>query len=190
MSEAIPKLSPEDYLVLERSSPIRHEYLNGDVFMMGGASAAHSLITANLTSELRQALKKEPCRVYANDLRVKVADSNLYTYPDVVVTCGAERFDDAQKDTLLNPLVLIEVLSDSTEAYDRGNKFAHYRKLESLKHYLLVEQRKAHVECYSRQGDGGWILTEAGGLEAVIDIAALECKLELAEVYDKVEFGV
>ena len=184
-SQAAPKLSAEDYLALERSHPEKYQFVSGDIFLMGDASAEHNLITTNIIGELRTLLKQKPCRVYANDLRVKVDPSGLYTYPDIVVSCGEERFDDQQKDTLLNPIVLIEVLSESTEAYDRGGKFAHYRQLESLQDYLLVGQTEPHVECYSRQDDEHWLLSEAKGLEAELMIPALKCQLSLAEIYAK-----
>jgi Uma2 family endonuclease len=186
--QSTPKLSVQDYLALERTDPEKHQYIDGEIFLMGGASATHNLITANIVGELRMALKSKPCRVYANDLRVKVNPAGLYTYPDVVVTCGEERFDDQQEDTLLNPIVLVEVLSDSTEAYDRGGKFAHYRRLESLRDYVLVSQNEPLVECFSRQADQRWLLSEARGLEATLLLPSLENGLALAEVYAKVAF--
>jgi Uma2 family endonuclease len=182
-------LSPEDYLALERTSSEKHEYYRGEIFAMGGASPTHNLIVMNTGSELRQQLKKRPCRVYANDMRVKVDPSGLYTYPDLVVTCGGERFDDAQKDTLLNPKLLIEVLSKSTEAYDRGDKFGQFRKIESLLEYILINQDKAHIERFIRQDDNRWQLSEVSGLEAVIRLDAIDCELVLAEIYDKVELS-
>ena len=184
-SQSAPKLSAEDYLALERTHPEKHQFINGEIFLMGGASPAHNLITTNIVGELRAILKQKPCRVYANDLRVKVDTSGLYTYPDIVVSCGEERFDDQQKDTLLNPIVLFEVLSESTEAYDRGDKFAHYRQLESLQDYLLVSQTEPHIECYSRQDNKHWLLSEARGLETELTIPSLQCALALAEVYAK-----
>jgi Uma2 family endonuclease len=123
-------------------------------------------------------------------MRVKVDPSGLYTYPDLLVICGAERFDDAQKDTLLNPMLIIEVLSPSTEAYDRGDKFEHYRKLESLLEYVLIHQDKPHVERFVRQPEkNNWMLSEAKGLEATIRLDAIDCELALAEIYDKMELN-
>lgn len=136
---------------------------------------------------LSLALKRRPCRVHVNDLRVKVDETGLYTYPDVVVVCGEARYDDDQRDTLLNPRVLVEVLSPSTEAYDRGAKFEHYRRLPSLTAYLLVAQDRPHLELYVRTASGIWQLSEASGLEAALPIPRLELTLALAEVYDKVE---
>ena len=124
--------TPEQYLELERKAPYKNEFVNGHIYAMSGASRAHNLITGNTHREVSSQLRGRPCETYVSDMRVKVNTTGLYTYPDVVVVCGEIRFDDAQKDTLLNPTVLIEVLSPSTEAYDRGEKFAHYRRLASL----------------------------------------------------------
>ena len=186
-SLAQPLVSPADYLAFERAASERHELVNGQIYAMGGASPTHSLIVPNLASELRNQLKRRPCRVHTNDLRVKVDETGLYTYPDVVVVCGEARYDDDQRDTLLNPLVLVEVLSPSTEAYDRGAKFEHYRRLPSLTAYLLVAQDRPHLELYVRTESGFWQLSEASGLDAALPIPPLELTLALAEVYDKVE---
>ena len=182
-----PYLSPEDYLALERCAEFKSEYFDGEIFAMAGASEPHNLIVANTLSEIRQQLKKRPCRAYANDMRVKVSPTGLFTYPDVVVVCGQAQFDDSQLDTLLNPILIVEVL-DSTEAYDRGRKFEHYRKLESLMEYVLIAQHRPHVESYRRQPDQRWVLTESDGLESSLRLDAIDCELALAEIYDKVEF--
>ncbi len=181
-----PYLSPEDYLALERCAEFKSEYFDGEIFAMAGASEPHNLIVANTLSEIRQQLKKRPCRAYANDMRVKVSPTGLFTYPDVVVVCGQAQFDDSQLDTLLNPILIVEVL-DSTEAYDRGRKFEHYRKLESLMEYVLIAQHRPHVESYRRQPDQRWVLTESDGLESSLRLDAIDCELALAEIYDKVE---
>lgn len=185
-SQPLIQLTALDYLAFERAAEGRHEWLNGQVYAMGGASPEHSLIVTNLARELSVALKQRPCRVHTTDLRVKVDETGLYTYPDVVIVCGEPRYDDAQRDTLVNPLVLIEVLSASTEAYDRGAKFEHYRRLESLAAYLLVAQDRPHLDLFRRLPDGTWQLTEASGLERSLEIPALEIHLSLAEVYEKV----
>lgn len=183
------RFTPEEYLALERRSDTKSEYFAGEIFAMGGASRWHNLIVTNCVRELSLQLKGRPCRVYPSDMRVKVSPTGLYTYPDVVVACGAEQFDDEQKDTLLNPIVLIEVLSESTEAYDRGGKFEQYRKLDSLTEYLLIAQDKPHVEHYVRQADGQWLFSDVSGLDGVVRLPSIECSLALAEVYDKVELG-
>ena len=182
-----PYLTPEDYLAVERSAEYKSEYFNGEIFAMAGASESHNTIVVNMTIHLGNQLKKRPCRLYANDMRVKVNPTGLYTYPDLVVVCGKGQFDDVHLDTLLNPTLIIEVLSDSTEAYDRGRKFEHYRHLDSLIEYVLIAQQRPHIESYRRQPDHQWLLTECSGLEATLRLQSIECDLALAEVYDKVE---
>lgn len=182
--------TPQEYLAIERKAQQKSEYLNGEIFAMGGASPAHNLIVTNTVRELSAQLKKHPCKVYANAMRVKVSRTGLYTYPDVVVVCGEERFDDVQKDTLLNPTIIVEVLSDSTEGYDRCKKFEHYRKLESLQHYVLIAQKNAYVECYQRQQNNRWLLTEANDLSDTLQLTAIECTLALTDVYDKVSISL
>ena len=180
-------ISPEEYLAIERSAQYKSEYLHGEMFAMVGASRGHNLIVTNSVAELRQQLKKRPCQIYANDMRVKVSPTGLYTYPDIIVVCGKDRFDDSHKDTLLNPTVIIEVLSDSTEGYDRGKKFEHYRKLESLQEYVLIAQNKTHVERHLRQPDNQWLLMETDDLQSNIRLTSIQCELALAEIYDQVE---
>ena len=181
--------SPEEYLTLERKAAYKSEYFNGEIFAMGGASPRHVLIVTNIVSELRQQLKKSPCAVYATDLRVKVAPTGLYTYPDVVVVCGKALFDDDQKDTLTNPTLIVEVLSESTKDYDRGGKFEHYRTVESFKEYVLVAQDKRHVEHFVRQPDHRWLLSETNLLEDTLELTSIGCHLALAEIYDIVEMA-
>ncbi len=175
----------EDYLTLERSASYKSEYRDGQIYAMTGASRKHNLVSGNIYRELSLQLKKRPCEAYINDMRVKAAEASSYHYPDVAVVCGTPQFEDAQVDTLLNPTLLIEVLSPSTEAYDRGSKFAHYRKIASLQEYLLVAQDQPNIERYVRQGDV-WILSEVTGIEAFISLKSIDCVLSLREVYDKV----
>lgn len=177
--------SAEAYLALERSAPYKSEFYDGQIYAMTGASREHNLITVNIAGELRSQLKQQPCEAYVNDMRVKAAQAHSYYYPDVAVVCGAPKFEDGQFDTLLNPTVLIEVLSPSTEAYDRGGKFTHYRKIPGLREYLLVAQDQPSIEHYVRQGDA-WLLTEAVGLEAAVPLDSIGCVLSLREIYDKV----
>jgi len=176
----------EEYLALEASTAEKHEYFNGEVFAMGGASAAHNLIVLNVGSELRQQLRTKPCSVYPSDLRVKVSPAGLYTYPDVIVVCGKPEFEQPG-DTLLNPTVIIEVLSESSEAYDRGKKFEQYRSLPSLSDYLLIAQDKPLVEHYSRQPEDRWLLQAANRISDTLLIASVSCRVALVEVYLNVE---
>ena len=184
-----PYISPQEYLALERQAETKSEYWNGRIYAMSGASEAHNLISLNAAVELHTQLKKRPCKVYPSDLRVKVNPTGLYTYPDVSVVCGEAKFDEKRKDNLLNPTVIIEVLSPSTEAYDRGKKFDHYRRLESLQDYLLVAQDSVMILHYARQAgdDDRWLLTAYYGLDTVASIESIGCEFPLAEVYDKVE---
>lgn len=184
-----PHYTPEEYLALERKAECKSEYFAGEIFAMSGASERHNLITLNIAAALHTQFRGRPCRAYVSDLRVKVSPTGLYTYPDVVALCGKAQFDDEQSDTLLNPEVIIEVLSLSTEAYDRGGKFGHYRKLASLHEYVLISQEEPHVELYVRQADNQWLLSEASDLQEVIQLPSVNCVLRLSDVYDKVEFG-
>jgi Uma2 family endonuclease len=179
--------TPEQYLTLERKAEYKSEYINGCIFAMAGASRQHNQITFNIAGELRTQLKgRAACIAYSCDMRVKVSQTGLYSYPDVVATCNEPNFEDSFVDTLLNPAVIVEVLSDSTEAYYRGEKFAHYRRLSSLEEYILVAQHKICVEHYVRQGEL-WILAETSQLDEIIHIDSIGCTLPLNEIYDKVE---
>lgn len=184
-----PYLSPNEYLATERRSVTRSEYLDGEVFAMAGASRWHNLLVTNLTRELSQQLKARPCEVYSTDGRVYIPATGLYTYPDVVVVCGEPRFQDGEMDTLLNPILIVEVLSPNTEAYDRGEKFEHYQTIESLAEYVLVAQDRPRIDQYVRQDGGHWLLTAASSLEASLALPSIQCQLSLAEVYDKVDFA-
>jgi Uma2 family endonuclease len=181
------RYTPEEYLALERAAEDKSEYFNGEIFAMTGASRRHNLVAGNVFATLHAQLRKRPCEIYPSDMRVKVSPTGLYTYPDVVVVCGEPSFDDEQKDTLLNPTVLVEVLSKSTMSYDRGEKFEHYRKLESLAEYLVIAQNKYHVEHYVRQPDNQWLLSETDDLQKTVHLLSIECELALADIYDKVE---
>jgi Uma2 family endonuclease len=181
--------TPEEYLALERKAEYRSEYFAGEIFVMSGASERHNLIVGNVFATLHTQLRNRPCRVYASDMRVKVNPTGLYTYPDIVALCGEPQFDDEQKDILLNPAVIIEVLSPSTEAYDRGEKFAHYRQLSSVAEYVLISQEKPHVEHFVRQPDNQWLLSETSDLHDAVQLPSINCALALDEVYEKVEIG-
>jgi Uma2 family endonuclease len=182
-------LTPEEYLALERQSDTKSEYFDGEVYAMSGATRAHNIITTNVTAAFVTQLKGRRCEVYASDMRVKVPPTGLYTYPDVVIVCGNVQLGDQRQDTLLNPTALVEVLSSSTEDYDRGTKFAHYRTLESLSDYLVIAQAEPLVEHYQRQPDNRWLLTTYATLDAVVTVPSLGCDLSLAEVYDKVDWS-
>ena len=182
-----PTLTPAEYLAFERQqTDAKHEYLNGQITAMSGASREHNLIVGNAFASLHAQLRGRGCEVYSNDMRVHIPATGLYTYPDIVALCGEPVFEGDQFDTLLNPHVIIEVLSSSTEAYDRGAKFAHYRSIESLQAYVLIAQDRPHIELFERGTDGRWVLSEAKGLESRLELEALGCILELSEVYERI----
>jgi Uma2 family endonuclease len=182
-------LSFDDWLEGERASlEGRSEFVGGEVFAMTGASVEHNAIVANIVRELGTQMKGRPCQVYANDLKVRVRSADAGKYPDLIALCGEHQFQDGRRDVLLNPSLIVEVLSDSTEAYDRGDKFALYRQIPSLREYLLFSQHRVQVELYSRSADGRWTLTDFSALTDSVPLASVDCTLSLAEVYDKVEF--
>lgn len=179
------KMTAQAYLIAERLAETKHEYFNGDVYAMAGASRSHTLISMNASAVLHAQLRQKTCAVYQSDMRVKVSAGGLYTYPDVVVTCGIEQFEDDHSDTLLNPVVIIEVLSPSTESYDRGQKFKFYRGLPSLVEYLLISQDMARIEHFTRQADG-WLFKDVEGLESELWLESIGCSLKLVDVYEKI----
>lgn len=181
-------VTPQQYLELERRAEAKSEYFNGEVYALAGASPRHTTIAANVIISLGLQFRGRPCTVHTGDLRVKVNPTGLYTYPDVVVVCGQPKFDDARKDTLLNPTLIVEVLSESTEAYDRTRKFEHYRTLESLTDYLLISQDAAWIEHRARHATDRWLIGFYMGLETVVPISSLGCELPMAEVYDKIDW--
>lgn len=180
-------LTPEQYLEIERKAERKSEYYNGKMFAMAGAKAAHNLLVTNIVAELRERLRSSPWRVYPSDMRVRLKPTGLYTYPDVVAVCREAVFLDDQTDTLLNPALLVEVLSPSTEAYDRGRKFDQYKSIESLREYLLVASDRVHADLYIRQPDGRWLLSSADSPESSLTLESVGAELTLADLYEKVE---
>lgn len=188
LAQPVPRLTETEYLARERTAESKSEFHDGEVFAMSGGSLAHSLIATNLAAEFRRALRDRPCVPYNSDLRVKVEATGLLTYPDLSVICGPARFVDDEGDTVANPTVLAEVLSDSTESYDRGAKFRNYVQISTLREYLLVSQREPRIEQFARQEDGRWLWREAVGLEATVEMPSLQIRIALAEVFAKVQF--
>lgn len=181
--------SHEEYLAFERGTDARHEYLDGHVYAMAGESIEHSRICVNVAGELRARLKGRSCEVLSPNMKVVTSPTGLFSYPDVVVVCGEPRFYDERRDILTNPTVVFEVLSPSTEAYDRGEKFLRYRtQIEALREYVLISQHRPLVEHYVRQPDGSWSYSSANRLEEVIDLTSIDCRLPLSEVYDRIVF--
>ena len=182
-------ISPEEYLALERQSEIKSEYFGGEIFAMAGASREHNIISTNIVRVLGNQLLEKPCNIFLSDMKVKMKEIKKYTYPDIVVVCGNEEYDDEYNDILLNPIVIIEILSDSTEAYDRGDKFAHYQFLSTFSEYILVSQYFPKIEKFLRQNNDTWIYSKCEKPEDIVRIESLKCKLQLAEVYRKVNFS-
>ncbi len=185
---SVPQLTPQQYLDIERKAAFKSEFFRGEMFAMAGASFQHNLIQANLIRRLAERLDGTICRPVGSDQRVLVTATSLYTYSDVVIFCDPPQFSDKQLDTLLTPKVLIEILSDSTEKYDRGTKSAHYRQIDSLQEYVLVSQSEPRVEVYQRLPDGNWLLREALSIDQSITLASVGITLPLQEVYLRVEF--
>jgi Uma2 family endonuclease len=188
-----PRLTPDQYLAIERAADFKSEYYDGYLYAMSGASFRHGVIVGNLSRRLGNQLEGKPCSAIPGDLRVKGFRQRSYMYPDLVVVCGKPEFIDGEHDTLVNPTLLIEVLSKSTESHDRSLKMRRYFEIESLQEYALVSQAEARVEIYRRQSAGSWLLTEFVGLEsacrfASIDCQVADCQVPLADIYDKVEF--
>jgi len=182
------QLTFDDWLEGERASlEGRSEYLDGEVFAMTGASVEHNAIVVNIVRELSIQMKGRPCQVYANDLKVRIRPADAGKYPDLIALCGEHQFQDGRRDVLLNPSLIVEVLSDSTEAYDRGKKFAIYRQIPSLREYLLISQHQVQVELFSRGDDGRWTLSDYSALSDSVLLPSVGCTLSLAEVYDKVD---
>jgi len=181
-------ITPEEYLAFERKAETKNEYVNGEIFAMTGASRKHNIIEGNIFGELRQQLKGKPCEVYPGDMRVKAPASRSYVYPDVVVVCGEPQLEDDYLDTLLNPTLVVEVLSKSAESYNRLAKSSFYRTIESLSEYLLVSQEEYRVEQYVKQTEGRWLLADVRALEGVIELESIGCSLALRDIYERITF--
>jgi Uma2 family endonuclease len=182
------KMSEAEYLEFERASETKHEYLNGEVFDMAGASREHNLIAGSTYSSLYSQTIERNCEVYQSDMRLKVKATGLLTYPDISVVCGKPELTTDALDTLVNPQVIIEVLSPTTEAFDRGKKFKHYSQITSLQEYVLISQDTPRIERFLRQEAGKWEYEDVRGLEGIIELSSVECSLKLADVYKKIVF--
>jgi len=187
-AQPIQRLTEAEYLEIERRAECKSEFLDGEMIAMSGGSPAHSLIACNLISAINTQLKDSPCMVFNSDMRIKVQMAGLYTYPDVSVLCGREEIEGEHDDVLLNPTVIAEVLSDSREAYDRGKKFELYRRLPSLREYLLVNQHEPLIEQFIRQPGGEWLFRDVAGLEGKLSLPSVGITIALADVYSKVRF--
>ena len=180
------RYTEEEYLELERDSDIKHEFYGGELFAMAGASEAHILICTNVTYRLAGQLLERPCRVYGSDMRVKVEATRLQTYPDLSALCEPSEFTTLSRITLLNPSLIVEVLSKSTQAYDKDEKFRQYRMIPSLLEYVMISQHEVYVEHYLRQGEGEWLARFYSKLENTFKLESTLCTLELGQIYWKV----
>jgi Uma2 family endonuclease len=184
----MPRLTPEQYLEIEREAEIKSEYINGEMFAMSGGSIPHSYIPMNLAEALGPQLRTQGCRTASSDLKVGISPAGPFFYPDLTVICGSPQVTDSHEDAVLNPVVIFEVLSKSSESYDRGLKFAWYRRILSLLDYVLVSQSEPRVEVFSRLPDGDWKLSEFVGLEATSIIPGVSARIPLADIYRDVNF--
>jgi Uma2 family endonuclease len=189
MTSAAKKIryTPDEYLAFERAAEIRHQLVDGQIFAMSGTSSPHNIIAGNIYMALRTQTRGRPCRVYMSDVRFAVRRTGMFTYPDVAAFCGKADYWDASVDTILNPSVVVEVLSPSTAAYDRGEKFAHYQQIPSLKHYVLVAQDRAFVQVFSLETDV-WVYAALARMDDVLQLPAIGCEIPLSVVYELVEF--
>jgi Uma2 family endonuclease len=194
-----PIFTVDQYLAYERASEERHEYLDGEIFGMAGESPYHADIAANASASLVVQLRGTPCRARIKDTKVRSGPTptagrnttGLYSYPDIVVICGEPEYHDRLRDVVLNPSSIVEVLSPSTEAFDRGVKFTRYQTWNpSLKDYVLISQEEARIDHFHRQDDGTWTLRKYEGLDAIVAISSIGCSLKLADVYDRIDFSV
>lgn len=182
------RFSPEEYLTLERAAEYKSEYLNGEIFAMAGGSPDHNTISYNLNGITHRQLIGGPCRGYTSDMKVRSTPEGLYSYPDLTIVCGEPRFHDKYGDVLLNPTAIFEVLSPGTESFDRGEKWAHYQTIESLRDYVMISQDEPQIQHYAKQPDGRWMLSTTSCLDNSIRIVSIECDVVLSEVYDRIEF--
>lgn len=187
-AQPLPRITPEQYLEAERAAEFKSEYYKGRIYAMAGGTAVHSLITVNVTVSLSNAIRGRGCLIFSSDLRLRISYEGLYTYPDLSVVCGKPKYADERDDTILNPILVVEILSPSTESRDRGFKFQEYGKLESLQEYVLVEQSQPRVERFQRQPKGQWLLTVYEGLEAEAEFESVGARIRLADVYQNVTF--
>lgn len=179
--------TPREYLAVEREAGFRHEYMDGEIFAMAGGNKRHNLISANVIRVIGNQILDRSCSVYGSDMRIKIPFTNAYTYPDVVGLCGPEEFEDDTEDNLLNPALIVDVLSKSTEAYDRGAKFESYQTIESLREYVLITQEPFRVEQFVRRDANTWTYFEFRSADDVLKLHSIECELCLRDIYHKVE---
>jgi Uma2 family endonuclease len=186
MTAQMQTMTVEEYLVFERGQEQKHEYIAGQVLAMSGASAAHNIITGNTLAALHTHLRRRDCTVFPSDMRLGIIDHDVYLYPDVMVVCGELQFGDQAQDTILNPIIIVEVLSRSTEQYDRGTNSQYYRTIPSLQEYLLIAQDTQYVEHFVRYSPHQWLLSEISDVQGSIYLASIDYTVHLADIYSRV----
>jgi Uma2 family endonuclease len=189
---ALPKIShytPQEYLRLEREADYKSEYFQGEIFAMAGASFNHNIVNENCSVLIGSFLRKKPCQSFSRDMKLHIPVNTLYTYPDLMIVCGDKKFVDGEKDVIMNPVIIIEILSPSTEAYDRGSKFALYRSIPSLREYVMISSTSISAEVMRKESDLGlWFLaSEANTLEGSILIKNIDLELSLSDIYEETE---
>ena len=187
-TRALPFLTPEQYLEIERAAEVRSEYIAGEIFAMSGGSLNHARISANALRRMMEQLDRKPCEAAGADMKIFCARASMFTYPDVVVICGPPKFLDQRHDVITDATAIVEVLSPSTRNYDRSEKFRYYRSLESFSEYLLLEQDEMRAEHHVRQPDGSWLFREITDPAAEIAMDPIGCRLRLESLYERVEF--
>ncbi len=180
-------ITPEEYLAREAQAEYRSEYRNGEICALAGGSANHNFITGNVYAAVRQMLSQRPCRAFINDMRLNVKQSGLYTCPEVMVVCGKTEFAPGRDDTVTNPIVIVEVWSDLTKAYDRGEKFAMYRQIPTLQEYVMIDQTKSYIEHFRSDGNF-WVHETLDQMDAILILPSVQCEIPLATIYEKVEW--
>lgn len=180
--------APAEYLAMETVAEYKSEYYNGEIFALAGGTPDHSLVAVNLTIELGTRLAAQPCRVFNSDMRLHIERSGLYTYPDVMVICGKIELVKNRNDTVTNPILLVEVLSESTHDYDRGAKFNFYKQIPTLREYVVVESENPHVECYQRTAGDQWLVEMYDDLDATVTLESVACEISLQRIYSKVSW--
>lgn len=185
----IPRLTPEQYLEIEREADIKSEYINGEMFMMSGGSIPCSYIPMNLAEALGAHLRTRGCRMASSDLKVRVSPAGPFFYPDLTIICGQPQAADDHQDIVLNPVAIFDVMSKSSEAFDRGQKFAQYRRIDTLRDYVLISQTEPRVEVFSRLTNGKWTLAEFVGLEATCQIPGVDAEIVLGDIYRDISFA-
>ena len=188
VATSVKSYTAEEYLALEVKSDIRNEYRNGEIVPMTGGTPAHNEISGSFFFLLKAVLRKQPYSIFMTDQRLWLPEANLHTYPDIMLTHRPPELKPGRKDTVMNAMLIVETLSDSTEAYDRGDKFAHYRTMETFQEYVLVHQYRPCVEHYIKQSQNQWLFTEYVGLEAEFTLASVDVAIALTDLYESVEF--